>query len=82
MLHRELVDRLGLQLDPADPVVAARGDDLQPAGLRPLQELAAVLAQDHALAAVVSLLQAELEQQVLDLLLVGLAVERLVQQLR
>lgn len=44
MLHPELVDRLRLQL-PSNPIVTAAHDDLQPAGPRSVQELAAVLAQ-------------------------------------
>jgi hypothetical protein len=76
VLHRELIDLLGLQLNPADPLIPTRGDDLQAAGLRALQQLAAILAQDHPLARVIPLLKTELEQQRLDLRLIGLAVER------
>jgi hypothetical protein len=77
----QLVDGLGLELDPADPVEAAGGDDVDAAVVVAGQEAAAVLAQDRVLTAVVSAEQPELAEEVQDLRDDGRRVGRLVEQL-
>ncbi len=70
----DLVDRLGLQLEPADPVFASVGHDLQPAACRPLHQMTAVLAQDDEFSAVILLADAELGHEIDDLVLVGCGI--------
>ena len=75
--RREGVDRFALELDPADPVVAAVGDDLDLAAHVPREQVAAVLTQDNEPAAIVGGRQSQLAEQLDDARLVGVAVGRL-----
>lgn len=68
------------QLQRTDPLGAAVGDNLQAAGLGPLDQAAAVLPQDHK-GALVRLAQAQLGQQLDHLRLVLVGVDGLAQQL-
>jgi hypothetical protein len=72
------VHGLALELDPADPGVAPVGDDPERVAL---EQLPAVLPQPRELAAVVRLREAELRQEVLDLILDRIGVDRLLEQL-
>ena len=67
--RRNFVDRFHLEVERADPVRAAVGYHFEATSSSP-DEMAAILAQDHELAAVVLLVDAELLHELDDPLLV------------
>jgi hypothetical protein len=77
VLHGQLVHGCRLQLHPADPARPPLGGDLEPAWLGAGEQPAPHLAELGVAPAVVSLGEPELAEEVLDLLLLLVAVERL-----
>ena len=71
---RDFVDRLGLELKPADPLASSVRDDLRCPALGPFKEAPSVLAQDHVVTAAVALVEPQRREPVDDFLLVRRAV--------
>lgn len=81
MPRSQLVDRLLLEVHPADPVASPVGNDLDFSVLASREQPPAILTEQRELTPIVSPVQAELSEQLQDPLFVLGGVFRLVQQL-